>query len=140
MVRKLTPLTVPGDISEIPRITHYVARAAAKAGLTARESYYLCLAVDEIATNVVTHGYKQCDTPGPITIRAMFAEDHLQIHLEDTGAPFDPRTAPKPDIHQAPQERQPGGLGIYLALRSVDQFSYAHTDNLNRSTFTIRKA
>jgi serine/threonine-protein kinase RsbW len=140
MVRKLTPLTVPGNIAEIPRITDYVARAAAQAGLTTRESYYLCLAVDEIATNVVTHGYQRSDTSGPLTIRATFSEDHLRIHLEDTGAPFDPRTAPEPDIHQPPQDRQPGGLGIYLALRSVDQFSYARVDELNRSTFTIRKA
>lgn len=139
MIRRLDPLTVSGDLGAIPQITEYVARAAAEAGLTGKESYYLCLAVDEIATNIVIHGYKQIQPPGLLTIRATFSDDQLRIHLEDTGRPFDPREAPQPDIHQSPHERQPGGLGIYLALRSVDKFSYIRINDMNRSTFTIHK-
>ena len=51
---------------------------------------------------------------------------------------FDPRQVPQPDNLDRPlEERQDGGLGIFLALWGVDDFAYDHHGEVNRSTFVM---
>ena len=54
----LEPLTIPGRSEMLTQLMDYVAWAAAGAGLSEQISYRLSLAVDEIATNIVLHGYE----------------------------------------------------------------------------------
>ncbi len=132
-------LTVRGNLKSISRITAYVNQAAEQAGLSERTTYYLCLAVDEIATNVIMHGYQAEGKQGNLSIWAEADADILRICLEDTGQSYDPRQVPPPDLQRPLHEREPGGLGIYLALRSVDKFQYQQCQGRNRSTFIIQK-
>jgi anti-sigma regulatory factor (Ser/Thr protein kinase) len=135
----MNTLTVPGTLDSITQITDFVAVAASQAGLSEKTSYYLCLAVDEIATNVVLHGYQAAGRAGDLMVTAVSDDQHLSIYLEDTGRKYDPRQTPLPDVQRPLHERELGGLGVYLALRSVDKFDYEHKQGRNRSTFIIRK-
>ena len=116
-------LRLPGTIDSLPVISDYVGAAAAEAGLDEYAAYGLRLAVDEIATNAVVHGYQETGQTGDLAIKADMTADKLTIVLEDTSPQYDPREAPPPDdLDQAPEERPSGGLGIYLALQGVDAF------------------
>ena len=53
----MASLTVPGSLTSLDDIRAFVSEHASKAGLTERQTYRLCLAVDEIATNIVNYGY-----------------------------------------------------------------------------------
>lgn len=132
-------LTVEGQLESITMITDYVARAAETAGLSEKTAYYLSLAVDEIATNIVLHGYAEAGITGDLTITAVMQPKNLKIILEDSGLFYDPRQVTAPDLERPLHEREPGGLGIYLALRSVDKFHYCQHQGRNRSTFIIQK-
>ncbi len=140
MTQQFDPLTVAGTLKDIGQLTEYVSEAAEQAGLTERERYYLCLAVDEIATNVVMYGYQKAGISGELTIRAIFDDEQVHIELEDSGVTFDPRQVPEPDLHKPPHERPVGGLGIYLALHGIDRFQYARIKRGNRSTFIVHKS
>ena len=132
-------LTLAGQLESITAITDYVLSAAEAADLSEKTAYYLSLAVDEIATNIVLHGYEEAGLAGDLTITAVMQPKTLKIILEDSGLSYDPRQVAAPDLERPLHEREPGGLGIYLALRSVDKFHYCQHQGRNRSTFIIQK-
>src|SRR5207249_3471436 len=83
------------------------------------------LAVDEIATNIITYGYEPAGIEGDITVRADTDEQALTIIIEDNAKPFDPLQQMEPDDLDLPlEQRNIGGLGIYLAINGVDKFTY----------------
>lgn len=105
---------------------------------TKKSSYRLRLAVDEIATNIIVHGYEESNLEGNITIIASIDEKCLTITLEDTGPVYDPATRPDPEnLHQPMEERSIGGLGVYLAFQGVDRFTYERVGNCNRNIFVM---
>lgn len=137
----LEPLTVGGRAENLSQLLDYVAWAAAAFGLDDAATYRLSLAVDEIATNVVQHGYEDYHLSGDLTIWAETNDRQLILFLEDTGRPFDPRQAPRPvDLDRPLEERRDGGLGIFLALWGVDGFSYHSEKGRNRSVFMMEPA
>jgi serine/threonine-protein kinase RsbW len=132
----MKPSTVPATLDSLGPIADYVMAAAASAGLDRRASYRLRLAVDEIATNIIVHGYANADQ-GMLELRADIDDKALTIVIDDTGVTYDPRQAPTPDINLPLDQRPIGGLGVYLAMRSVDEFGYEHLGNRNRTIFKM---
>jgi serine/threonine-protein kinase RsbW len=135
-------LSVPATLDSLPAIAAYVQAVADAAGLDRKARYRLRLAVDEIATNLVTHGRAGGSGAKPETLdlRAESDERSLTLVLECGGEPFDPRQVPPPeDLHLPAEQRQIGGLGIFLALGSVDQFAFERVGERNRNIFVMRR-
>jgi len=133
-------LTVPGNLDALDDIAAYVLNAATTAGLDRKSAYRLRLAVDEIATNIVMHGYDAAGMQGAIWVQATLLPKTLTIVLEDEAPEYDPLSTPTPDDLDAPiAERQIGGLGVYLTLRGVDEFHYERAAGRNRNVFTMRR-
>ncbi|MEU6865994.1 anti-sigma regulatory factor [Streptomyces sp. NPDC046876] len=129
-------LEVPATLGALGDIAAFVLRLAGRAGLDKRASYRIRLAVDELATNIVMHGYR--GGRGRITVRGRSGPGRVQIVLADRAPAFDPvagRIPPAPGT--PPERRRIGGLGIHLALTSVDEFSYVRRDGRNISTLTV---
>ncbi|MFE2286600.1 ATP-binding protein [Streptomyces sp. NPDC059443] len=129
-------LEVPASLAALGAIASFVLRLAAGAGLDKGSAYRIRLAVDELATNVVMHGYRGGD--GRITVRGRSGPGRVQISIEDSAPAFDPAQGRlPPDPGTAPERRRIGGLGIHLALTSVDEFDYVRRDGRNISTLTV---
>ena len=136
----MQPLIVSGNLDSLSAIRRYVKEAAAQAGLDKKRTYRLLLAVDEIATNIIVHGYEQAGKTGEVTVQAEVDQDRLTITLEDTAAPFDPRYFERPDQIDKPIKNRPiGGLGVYLAIENVDELDYEYVNNLNRNFLIIKR-
>jgi anti-sigma regulatory factor (Ser/Thr protein kinase) len=135
-------LTVPGELSSLAPIAEFVLQQAHAANLDKRATYQLRLAVDEIATNIVVHGYEENGRTGEIVVTA--ARDHraLVITLDDTAPPYDPLdrdvAGVEADFDKPLEERQIGGLGVYFAMHAVDEFRYEYKDGKNRNTFVVQ--
>ena len=126
-------LTVAGSLESLGAVRAYVMAAAAAAGLDRKTAYRLILAVDEIATNSVVHGYVEANRQGPLSVSADISPSSLKITIEDAGLPFDPHRIPPPDTLDTPlEQRNIGGLGVYLALKSVDEYIYEYVGDKNR--------
>ena len=133
-------MTVPGSTESLSRIRAYVGQAAAEAGVDRKHAYRLQLAVDEIATNVVNHGYPEAGRHGDLVVSAAVHGGDFTITLEDSAVPFDPRSVPRPSYLDLPLDKRPmGGLGIYLAMLCVDLFEYEYVNNRNRNKFTVQR-
>ena len=133
-------LRLPGRVESLAAIGMYIVQIAAEAGLGEQAAYGLRLAVDEIATNVVVHGYQVAGGSGELVVKVDQTVEKLTVVLEDTSPPYDPRLTPPPDIlDQEPEKRPSGGLGVYLARQGVDAYRYDFIDGMNRHTFMMNR-
>lgn len=135
-------LTVPGTIDSLAVIAEYVKQVATIADLNRKAAYKLRLAVDEVATNIITHGYEKAGRTGQIYLRADIDDSSLTIAIEDTGLTYDPKqkkTLQKGDLNQLLEKRDIGGLGIHLVLESVDEFRYERVNDRNRNIFVMHR-
>ncbi len=133
-------LSVSGTIDSLQKIVSYVVEAAKSAGLDKKSTYKLRLAVDEIATNIITHGYEEANLSGNIDIFADINDSTLTLSLEDTGARYDPHeqiSVKEEDLNKPLEERSMGGLGVYLAIQGVDKYFYERVGKLNRNIFVV---
>ena len=132
-------LVVPGTLDSLSQIREYVTFAAKLALLDGKAAYALCLAVNEIATNVVTHGLEDRHTDSDVRVSACMNEQSLTITLEDSGPSYDPDQLDVEGLELPLSQRAIGGLGVYLAKNNVDQFRYERVDDCNRHTFVVNR-
>ena len=135
-------LTVEATLDALSEIGKYLDDLSHAAGLGKQAAYNLRLAVDEIATNIIIHGYEEQGLSGRIILRADTTDDVVSVTLEDTGPAFDPRTRKMPteeDLDKPLAERDIGGLGVFLAMKSVDEFRYERRGDVNLNTFIMRR-
>jgi serine/threonine-protein kinase RsbW len=130
-------LTVAADLENLDQISQFVATVAKTANLSSKDTYRLRLAVDEIVTNIILHGYAENGLQGDIELKSHCNDYALSIIVEDHAVPYDPRLAPEPDVTVPLEQRKIGGLGVYLTIRSVDEFRYEFVNNRNRNIFVI---
>jgi serine/threonine-protein kinase RsbW len=136
----MDPLTVPATLESIDPIVQYVLSAAAAAGLDKKSAYRLRLAVDEIATNIITHGYAESHTTGDVVVDASVGDEELTVTLEDTAPAFDPRLVEDPDHLDKPSHERPiGGLGVFLVFKNVDRVEYEYVGNKNRNIVIMKR-
>lgn len=136
----MATLTVPGVLDSLEAITRFVLAAASQAGIDPKATYRLRLAIDEIATNMIVHGYEEAGLTGDVVVRTRIDDDALVVTLEDTAHPFDPRTHVPPDFLDRPLDERPiGGLGIFLAMKGADRFDYDYVDGRNRYNLVVNR-
>jgi anti-sigma regulatory factor (Ser/Thr protein kinase) len=136
----MEPLTVSGTLDSLGPIAQYVLAAAGAAGLDKKSTYKLRLAVDEIATNIIVHGYEEAGLSGDVTIHSSVDDKALTIVLEDTAERYDPTQRATPDDMDKPMEdRRIGGLGVYLTMQGVDKFLYERVGDLHRNIFVVNR-
>lgn len=134
-------LTLPASLDALAKFREYVQSAASAAGVDKARTYNLQLAVDEFATNIVTHGYEEQNRAGTMSIEGEVRDASLIITLEDHGIAFDPRSRGVPreeDLAKPLEDRPIGGLGIYLAIRGVDRFDYRREGDRNLNIFAVK--
>lgn len=128
--------TFPGTLDSLGPVRAYVAEAARAAGLDSSKTYSLCLAVDEITTNIVLHGYDEAGLRGDIAIEALQVRGQLIIRLLDHGRFYDPDRIPNPALGN-PLTQGTGGWGLFLSKTGVDQFDYTSGDSGNEHRFVV---
>ncbi|RLA46897.1 MAG: ATP-binding protein [Gammaproteobacteria bacterium] len=94
------------------------------------------LVLDELLTNIISYGLKGSQHD-PIILELDIADKNLQIRITDGGIPFNPFDQPDPNLDLPLEQRQPGGLGIYLVKKYMDEYSYRYSDQQN--IVTLRK-
>ena len=96
----------------------------------------VCVAIEEVFVNVAHHAYG--DGEGDVTLGIGLDADSgvMTFRLADRGVPFDPLKKPDPDITLSAQEREVGGLGIFITKKTMDTVTYAYENGENILTMT----
>jgi serine/threonine-protein kinase RsbW len=129
-------LQVPATAESLETVASLIRRLSPQAGLAQQQEYALRLAVEELLINIADHGAGAGST---VTVEAGAEGGRLWIRLIDSGPPFDPtRAADPPDLDRPLEDRNIGGLGIYLTRQMIDEMNYAHTEGRNETTLAMR--
>jgi len=133
--------TFAANLDSLQLIRDFLNGISDTIGLDKKKAYNLCLAIDEIATNIINYGYTLANkNDGEIQIDVTTSDHSLQVTLIDTAIPFDPMkniTPTEDDLSKPLDERPIGGLGIMIAKQSVDEFKYEYSDNKNKNIFIV---
>ena len=95
--------------------------------------YQIDCASDEIFMNIVKYAYKP--ERGNATI-SISAGEEVTVRFEDNGKFYNPLEQAAPDLDKPLEERDLGGLGIFLVKNLMDRVYYSRFDNKNILTMT----
>jgi serine/threonine-protein kinase RsbW len=124
---------VPNPMA-IAGLTGDVADFLRGAGVDARAVHHVALVIEEILTNVATHGGSP---DAQATVALEVQPDRISGEIGDCGKPFDPRSGPDPDITAPIEERRIGGLGLHLVRKLTSVLDYRRDGKQNRTAFCI---
>jgi anti-sigma regulatory factor (Ser/Thr protein kinase) len=91
----------------------------------------ICVAIEEVFVNVASYAYGEGSGDAILDIGFDEASRDVTFRLMDQGIPFDPLQKPDPDITLSVEERQVGGLGIFIVKKTMDTVHYAYEDGKN---------
>jgi anti-sigma regulatory factor (Ser/Thr protein kinase) len=123
-------IALRNDLAEIRTLHAAVNEFGEKHGLSEEVVFDVRLALEEIVANVIRYGYDD-EKEHRITVRLAVGEGELTAEERDDGIPFNPLDAPAPDTETPLDERAPGGLGIFLARKAMDDMQYRRERNMN---------
>lgn len=123
-------LRIKNDLKELKHVEQFVADFAAMHQYPGKLTYQINLALEELITNVISYGYDDADTHS-IALSLEQQAGELRAEMQDDGRPFNPLTAPAPELDVPLEERTVGGLGIHLVKNLFDSLSYERTQDRN---------
>jgi len=130
-------LTARNDLSELSRLSDFLAAFGDRAGFSEDFRGDLELALEEIFVNAATHGHPEGGEHEISIEISCDADDVVTLTIEDDGVPFNPLEARLVDLDLPVAERGVGGLGIHLVKGVMDDLEYARLEGRNR--FIMRK-
>ena len=121
----------------LPQVLAFIDEALEAAGCGMKVQMQIDIAVEEIFINIAHYAYHPGE--GPATIRVDFEEDPLSVirTCVDHGTPYEPLAKEDPDVTLSAEERQIGGLGIFMVKKSMDDVEYEYKDG--RNILTLKK-
>ena len=130
-------ITVNATVDNLTQVIDFIDAQLESAGCSMKPQMQVDIAVEELFVNVASYAYDGME--GEITIR--FDVDRKNntavITLIDRGVPYDPLKKEDPDVSLSAEQRQIGGLGIFMVKKSMDSMEYRYENKCN--IVTLRK-
>lgn len=124
-------LTVVASVENIETVTDFVNEQLEELDCPMKAKMQIDIAIDEIFGNIAHYAYNP--DIGEATVKVEVTENPLAVIITfiDNGVPYNPLKQADPDITQSADERQIGGLGIYMVKKSMDEITYEYKDGQN---------
>ena len=129
-------LTLPNDVQEVPQLAAFVDEICESAGIDMGTTMKMNLAIEEAVVNVMNYAYPS-GVKGEVRIEAGVREGYVEFVISDDGTPFNPTEVEDADTTLSAEDRQIGGLGIFLVKHFMDIVEYKYVDGQN--VLTLRK-
>jgi len=130
MVTGKISFNLKNQTSELNKLCSRLEGFCSTIGLDKKYMFEVNLALDELFTNIVSYGYDD-DSDHLVRIDISCLDDILHIRIEDDGKPFNPMKAEAPDVKCILEDRDVGGLGIFLIKKIMDQIDYKRENGKN---------
>jgi serine/threonine-protein kinase RsbW len=123
-------IILANDISEISRLYEFVEEVGNDFELSPDIVFNLNLVLEEAVVNIINYAYPK-EEHESIYLSARMHEGSIILVLTDTGKEFDPTAAPEADVTLSADDRQIGGLGIFLIRQIMNEVKYERIEGKN---------
>ena len=133
----LTSLKVSAKMENLGRLIESVSGCAKAQGFDQERISKIELAAEEALVNIIRYAYPE--GPGDVEMICKMDGGRFVIEIIDWGIPFDVAAMPDPDVNAGIPEREPGGLGIFLMKKVMDEVRYRREHDRNILTLTLQR-
>ena len=130
-------LTIEATPENVDKAIEFVDEMLEEYGCGMKEQMAIDVAVDELFANIAHYAYNP--ETGYATVKVDVVKDPLSVEITfvDNGKPYDPLAKVDPDTTLSIEDREIGGMGIFIVKKSMDAVSYEYKDGKN--ILTIKK-
>ena len=127
----MTNQTFPAKTEALADILGFVEETLEGYGCPMKIQMAVCVAIEEVFVNVAHYAYGNGE--GDMNLGIGFDKENRTVifRMTDKGVPFDPLKKPDPDITLPAEEREIGGLGIFITKKTMDSVTYAYENGEN---------
>ena len=122
-------LTVAATVDNLDRVTAFVDAFLEEQDCPMKTQMQIDLCVEEIFVNIAHYAYPDKDGEAQVLISE--TDGIVELTFIDSGIPYDPLKKEDPDITLSSQERQIGGLGVFLVKKNMDTVTYRYENSQN---------
>ena len=124
-------LTVAATVENIETVTDFVNEQLEAFDCPMKAQMQIDIAIDELFGNIAHYAYNP--EIGKATVRVEVTEDPLAVVITfiDNGVPYDPLAKADPNTTLSAEEREIGGLGIFMVKKTMDEIAYEYKDGQN---------
>lgn len=130
-------LTIPAERDRLDQVQAFIDQNLAGVEYSPEAQIQLQIAVEELFVNIASYAYAPGHGDAVIGCRVEGDPPSITVKLRDWGKPFDPLAKKDADVTLSAEDRDIGGLGIYMVKNSMDAVDYKREDGQN--ILTIRK-
>ena len=124
-------ITVDAKLDRLDEVLDFLNGVLEELNCPVKTQMQLDIALEELFVNIASYAYAPGTGPATIQIEPEEHPPAVRITLIDKGVPYDPLAKPDPDVTLPAQERQIGGLGIYMVKKSMDGMEYEYRNGQN---------
>ena len=127
----MTKNTFPAKTEALPDILGFVEETLEGYGCPMKIQMAVCVAIEEVFVNVAHYAYGEGEGDLILGIGFDEASRTVTFRMADKGIPFDPLKKPDPDITLSAEDREIGGLGIFITKKTMDSLTYSYENGEN---------
>ena len=124
-------MSIAATIENIEVVTDFVNEQLEALDCPMKAQIQIDVAIDELFGNIAHYAYHP--EVGEATVRVEVIQEPLAVVITfiDNGVPYDPLSKADPDITLSAEDREIGGLGIFMVKKSMDEITYEYKDGQN---------
>lgn len=128
-------ITLPAKVSNIAAVTDFVVSYLEEISCPPKQQIQIDVAIDEIFGNIANYAYGESEGNATVKVNCN-KESSVEITFVDSGVPYNPLEKTDPDVTLSAEDREIGGLGIFIVKKTMDDMTYKYEDGKNILTIT----
>jgi len=133
--REVIEKVFPAENDKLHDVLNFLECELDKHQCNQKTKMMIAVMAEEIFVNIAFYAYKKLNTKGDAIITLEFEGDDCYLTFKDKGIEFDPLAKADPDITLSAEERDIGGLGIFMVKKTMSDVKYERKDGYNIFSF-----
>lgn len=125
---------IPANLEELDNLTGRITQLLEENDCPQKNIIQTIVVAEEIFVNIAHYAYQ--DKSGEALVHCAVANEDgrsvIRLEFEDWGIPYNPLEKDDPDTTMTAEDRQIGGLGIFMSKKMMDEISYSRSDGRNK--------